>query len=288
MREGNHSVMEIDSDTRELVAKALLEDLGSGDLTAAAVVPEDAIAQATITQKEAGVVFGLDVASEVFRQTGAGGLEPQESEGEWRGEVPAAIARVGGPARALLAAERTALNFLCHLSGVATLTARFVARVELTGARVLDTRKTTPGLRTLEKAAVAAGGGTNHRRGLYDAILIKENHATIAGGVREAVRRAREAQPEMAIEVECRDLAEAGEAVEAGANRLLLDNMGPVMLRKVVAAARSSGDAPELEASGGITLANAAEIAESGVDYLSVGALTHSAPALDLSMTLET
>jgi nicotinate-nucleotide pyrophosphorylase (carboxylating) len=279
--------MEIDSDIRELVAKALLEDLGSGDLTAAAVVPEDATAQATITQKEAGVVFGLNVTAEVFRQTGAGGLEPEESEGEWRDAVPATIARVGGPARALLAAERTALNFLCHLSGVATLTARFVARVELTGARVLDTRKTTPGLRTLEKVAVAAGGGTNPRMGLYDAILIKENHATIAGGVGEAVRRAREAQPEMDIEVECRDLAEAGDAVEAGANRLLLDNMGPVVLRQVVAAVRSSSDAPELEASGGISLANVREIAETGVDYVSVGALTHSAPALDLSMTLE-
>jgi nicotinate-nucleotide pyrophosphorylase (carboxylating) len=280
--------MGIDSDTRELVARALLEDVGSGDVTAEAVAPEDASGRATITQKEAGVVFGLDVASEVFRQAGAGGLESEQSEGEWRDGVPVTIARVAGPARALLAAERTALNFLCHLSGVATLTARFVARVELTGARVLDTRKTTPGLRALEKAAVAAGGGTNHRMGLYDAILIKENHATIAGGVGEAVRRAREALPEMAIEVECRDLAEVGEAIEAGANRLLLDNMGPVVLRQVVAAVRSSADAPELEASGGITLANAAEIAESGVDYISVGALTHSAPALDLSMTLET
>ena len=279
--------MEIDSDTRELVARALLEDLGSGDVTAAAVVPKDAQGRATITQKEPGAVFGLDVAAEVFRQTGAGELEGRAEEGEWRGEVPATVASVTGPARALLAAERTALNFLCHLSGVTTLTATFVGRVELTGAKVLDTRKTTPGLRALEKAAVAAGGGTNHRMGLYDAILIKENHAAIAGGVGEAVRRAREARPELPVEVECRDLEEVGQGLEAGADRLLLDNMGPVELREAVAVARRSGDGPELEASGGIDLVNVREIAETGVDYVSVGALTHSAPALDLSMTLD-
>ena len=279
--------MEIDADTRELVARALLEDLGPGDVTAEAVVPEDAQGRATITQKEPGVVFGLDVAAEVFRQTGAGELEGRAEEGEWRDEVPATVANVAGPARALLAAERTALNFLCHLSGVATLTTTFVGRVELTGAKVLDTRKTTPGLRALEKAAVAAGGGTNHRMGLYDAILIKENHAAIAGGVREAVRRAREARPELPVEVECRDLEEVGQGLEAGADRLLLDNMSPVELREAVAVARGSGDSPELEASGGIDLVNVREIAETGVDYLSVGALTHSAPALDLSMTME-
>ena len=280
--------MEIDSDTRELVARALLEDLGSGDVTAEAVVPEDAQGRATITQKEPGVVFGLDVAAEVFRQTGAGELESRAEEGEWRDEVPATVASVTGPARALLAGERTALNFLCHLSGVATLTATFVGRVELTGAKVLDTRKTTPGLRALEKAAVAAGGGTNHRMGLYDAILIKENHAAIAGGVGEAVRRAREARPDLSVEVECRDLSDVREAVEAGANRLLLDNMDPVGLYEAVGVARGGGDdGPELEASGGISLVNVREIAETGVDYVSVGALTHSAPALDLSMTLD-
>jgi nicotinate-nucleotide pyrophosphorylase (carboxylating) len=280
--------VKIDSDTRELVARALLEDLGSGDVTAEAVVPEHASGRATITQKEAGVLFGLDVAAEVFRQTGAGELEDRAEEAEWRDDFPAVVASAAGPARALLAAERTALNFHCPLSGVATLTARFVARVELTGARVLDTRKTTPGLRTLEKAAVAAGGGTNHRMGLYDAILIKENHATIAGGVGEAVRRARQAKPDLTVEVECRDRDEIGEAIEAGADRLLLDNMSPIELHEAVAAARADGDGPALEASGGITLANVREIAESGVDYISVGALTHSAPALDLSMTLET
>ena len=279
--------MEIDADTRELVARALLEDLGPGDVTAEAVVPEDAQGRATITQKEPGVVLGLDVAAEVFRQTGAGELERRAEEGEWRDEIPATVASVAGPARALLAAERTALNFLCHLSGVATLTATFVGRVELIGAKVLDTRKTTPGLRALEKAAVVAGGGTNHRMGLYDAILIKENHAAIAGGVGEAVRRAREARPDLSVEVECRDLEEVGQGIEAGADRLLLDNMSPVELREAVAVARRSGDGPELEASGGIDLVNVREIAETGVDYVSVGALTHSAPALDLSMTID-
>ena len=279
--------MEIDSDTRELVARALLEDVGAGDVTAEAVVPEDALGRATIAQKEPGVVFGLDVAAEVFRQAGAGQLEGRMEEGDWRDEVPATVASVAGPARALLAAERTALNFLCHLSGVATLTATFVGRVELIGTRVLDTRKTTPGLRALEKAAVAAGGGINHRMGLYDAILIKENHAAIAGGVGEAVRRARDARPELSVEVECRNLEEVGQGIEAGADRLLLDNMSPVELREAVAVARRSGDGPELEASGGIDLVNVREIAETGVDYVSVGALTHSAPALDLSMTID-
>jgi nicotinate-nucleotide pyrophosphorylase (carboxylating) len=193
---------------------------------------------------------------------------------------------VAGPGRGLLAAERTALNLLAHLSGVATLTARFVRAIEGTGAGILDTRKTTPGLRALEKAAVAAGGGTNHRMGLYDAMLIKENHAALAGGVGEAVRRAREAQPGLPVEVECRDLNEVREGAEAGADRLLLDNMSPAELREAVAEAGGS-DGPELEASGGVTLDTVAEIAATGVDFVSVGALTHSAPALDLSITIE-
>jgi nicotinate-nucleotide pyrophosphorylase (carboxylating) len=278
--------MEIDSNIRELVARALLEDVGSGDVTAESVVPEDATGRATIAQKQPGVLFGVDVAAEVFRQAGAGGLDALVAEGEWRDDVPVAVAAAEGPARGLLAAERTALNFLCHLSGVATLTARFVREVDGTGARILDTRKTTPGLRALEKAAVGAGGGTNHRMGLYDAILIKENHAALAGGVGEAVRRAREAQPGLPIEVECSDLEEVSEGVEAGADRLLLDNMSPAELQQAVAAARDGGG-PELEASGGVTLENVAQVAASGVDYVSVGALTHSAPVLDLSLTID-
>jgi nicotinate-nucleotide pyrophosphorylase (carboxylating) len=279
--------MSVDPETQALVARALAEDLGSGDVTAEAVVPADASGQATITQKEAGVLFGLDAAAEVFRQTGAGELADRAAEGEWRDEVPATVATATGPARALLAGERTALNLLCHLSGVATLSARFVREVEGTSARILDTRKTTPGLRALEKAAVAAGGGTNHRMGLHDAILIKENHAALAGGVGKAVRRAREAMPGLPVEVECRNLDEVREGAEAGADRLLLDNMTPAELQEAVSVARRDEHEPELEASGGVTLETVAEIAASGVDYVSVGALTHSAPALDLSMTID-
>ena len=197
------------------------------------------------------------------------------------------MARVSGPARALLAGERVALNLLGHLSGIATLTAQFVRAVEGTGARVLDTRKTTPGLRTLEKAAVAAGGGVNHRIGLYDAILIKDNHAAIAGGVAEAVRRAREARPDLAIEVECRSLDEVREGVAAGARRLLLDNMDPAMLREAVALARDGGGrAPSSRPRAASASTTSREVAASGVDFVSVGALTHSAPNLDLSMEL--
>ena len=191
---------------------------------------------------------------------------------------------VVGSARALLSAERTALNFLQRLSGVATLTARCVEAVAGTGARILDTRKTTPGLRRLEKAAVAAGGGTNHRAGLYDAILIKENHAELAGGVGDAVRRARAHAPGLPLEVECRTNAEVDEALAAGAPRILLDNMSPAELRAAVA---QVGGRAELEASGGVTLQTLGEIAATGVDFVSVGALTHSAPALDLSLILE-
>jgi nicotinate-nucleotide pyrophosphorylase (carboxylating) len=273
---------------REIVARALAEDLGAGDVTAEAVIPKDAEARAEIVQNQPGIAFGLEAAAEVFRQAGAGELRAEAAEGEWRERVPAIVASAAGSARALLAAERTALNFLVHLSGVATLTARFVEAARGSGAVILDTRKTTPGLRALEKAAVAAASGTNHRMGLFDAILIKDNHAALAGGVGEAVRRAREALPGMEVEVECGDLDQVREAVAAGADRLLLDNMDPESLRAAVAAVREGGDnGPRLEASGGITLDNVSEVASTGVDYVSVGALTHSAPALDLSMRIE-
>ena len=276
---------------QDLVAQALAEDLGAGDLTSQAVVPADAHTRATISQKQPGVLSGFAAAEEVFRQAGAEGFDALVLEGEWRDDVPTRVATASGPARALLAAERTALNLLCHLSGVATLTARYVAAVAGTECQILDTRKTTPGLRSLEKAAVAAGGGRNHRFGLHDAILIKENHVTIAGGLGEAVRRAGEAEPERTVEVECRDLDEVAEAMDAGAGRLLLDNMEPEMLRRAVELRDSSGEAhgpvATLEASGGVTLENVAEVAATGVEYVSIGALTHSAPALDLSMLVE-
>jgi len=275
-------------DIREVVARALAEDIGSGDVTSNAVVPEQARARATIVQKQPGALFGLEAAREALEQSGADSFDPLLAEGEWRDDVPAAAARISGPARALLGGERVALNLLGHLSGIATLTARFVREVEGSGARILDTRKTTPGLRALEKAAVEAGGGVNHRLGLHDAILIKDNHAALAGGVGEAVRRAREAAPELEVEVECTTADEVREAIDAGAGRLLLDNMTLEQLRSAVTTARDAGgNRPKLEASGGVTLQNVAEIAATGVELISVGALTHSAPALDLSMELE-
>ena len=278
-------------DLRDLVARALAEDLGPGDVTSQAIVPSHAQARARIVQKEPGVVFGLDVAAEAFAQPGGGPLERLEPEGEWREAVPADVAAVRGPARALLAAERTALNFLCHLSGVATLTRRFVDAIDGAGAAILDTRKTIPGLRTLEKQAVAAGGGRNHRMGLHDAVLIKENHIALAGGLAEAVRSVRRADPSLEIEVECRDAGEVDEALRSGADGLLLDNMGVAELRAAVAARDAAEDRggrrATLEASGGVSLPSVAGIAATGVDFISVGALTHSAPALDLSMMLE-
>ncbi|MGZ5331282.1 MAG: carboxylating nicotinate-nucleotide diphosphorylase [Solirubrobacterales bacterium] len=271
----------------EIVTHALAEDIGPGDVTAEATIPDEARARASILQKQPGVLFGLDAAREALRQCGGESFDALVVEGHWREDVPVTVARAAGPARGLLAAERVALNMLGHLSGVSTLTARFVREIEGSGARILDTRKTTPGLRLLEKEAVAAGGGLNHRMGLYDAVLIKENHAAISGGVGEAVRRAREAQPRLQIEVECSDLDEVREAIAAGADRLLLDNMGREGLRAAVAAAREAGEPPGLEASGGITLETVAEVAATGVDFISVGALTHSAPALDVSMELQ-
>ena len=282
------SIQPSSGEIREVVERALAEDLGTGDVTSEATVPERTSASASIAQKQPGVLFGLEAAAEAFRLSGAESFDAMAVEGQWRETFPGTVARIFGPARALLAGERTALNLLGHLSGIATLTARFVREVEGTGVRILDTRKTTPGLRALEKAAVAAGGGTNHRMGLYDAILIKENHAAIAGGVGEAVRRAREAGGGLPVEVECRHVAEVRSAVEAGADRLLLDNMEPDVLRLAVTAARNGAlKPPKLEASGGVTLENVAEVASTGVDFISVGALTHSAPSLDLSMQMQ-
>jgi nicotinate-nucleotide pyrophosphorylase (carboxylating) len=268
----------------DLIDRALQEDLGDGDLTTAAVVPDGSRARARIEQKAPGVPAGLRVAEKVFER-----VDPElrwhahAAEGEWR--EGGLLAEVAGRAASILAAERVALNFLGRLSGIATATARYVRAVDGTGARVLDTRKTTPGLRALEKEAVRAGGGVSHRGGLFDAILVKENHAALAGGVGEAARRALAAAPAgVTVEVECATLAEVSEALDAGVPRLLLDNMSLDDLRRAV---ELSGGRAELEASGGITLDTIRPVAETGVDFISIGALTHSAPALDVSLLLD-
>jgi nicotinate-nucleotide pyrophosphorylase (carboxylating) len=276
----------LDAPTAELVRTALEEDIGAGDVTTRATVSTDTCARALITQKAPGVIYGLEPAETAFAL-----LDPEASferlvgDGEWR-EDGGPVLSVEGRAHALLSAERTALNFLAHLSGVATMAARAARAVQGTGARVLDTRKTTPGLRALEKAAVAAGGATNHRAGLYDAILIKENHIAAAGGIAAAIERARTAAPELAgtLEVEVRDPDEIEQALAAGAPRLLLDNMDDEQLRAAVA--QVAGRA-QLEASGGVTLQTLRARAQTGVEWISMGALTHSAPALDLSLIME-
>ncbi len=268
----------------ELVRRALAEDVGAGDVTSDATVPKRARARATITQKQDGVIYGVQVAIESFRALDGDVLVEQTGvEAAWR-EAGSVVLVVCGNARALLGAERTALNFLGGLSGIATLSARAVGELEGTGARVLDTRKTTPGLRTLQKQAVAAGGATNHRQGLFDAVLIKENHIAIAGGIAAAVSAARAHAPGLALEVEVRDAAEIDEALAAGAPRLLLDNMSLDELRSAVS--QVAGRA-ELEASGGVTLETLRAVAGTGVDFVSMGSLTHSAAALDLSLRLE-
>jgi nicotinate-nucleotide pyrophosphorylase (carboxylating) len=269
---------------QELIDRALAEDVGGGDVTTTALVPADARARARIVQKGPGVVAGLRVAEAVFRR-----VDPElrwhahAAEGEWRDG--GLVAEVAGAAAAILRGERVALNFLARLSGIATLTARYVQAVSGTGAVILDTRKTTPGLRALEKEAVRVGGGANHRFGLFDAVLVKENHVAAARGVRAAAELALAAAPAgMLVEVECQSLADVDEALAAGVGRLLLDNMDTDEMAEAV---RRAGGRAELEASGGVALDTVRAIADTGVDYISVGALTHSAPALDLSLQLE-
>ncbi|WP_018110956.1 carboxylating nicotinate-nucleotide diphosphorylase [Thermus igniterrae] len=260
----------------------LQEDLGPGDLTSLLTVPEGLQGEALILAKEEGVVAGLPLAERVFRLADPRvGFTPLVAEGARvaRGE---ALARLEGPLRGILAGERLALNLLQRLSGIATLTRAYVEALEGTKTRVLDTRKTTPGLRALEKYAVRVGGGQNHRFGLFDGILIKENHVRAAGGVGEAVRRAKAGAPHyLKVEVEVTSLEELEEALAAGADLILLDNFPLEALREAVA--RVGGRVP-LEASGNMTLERARLAAEAGVDYVSVGALTHSARALDLSL----
>jgi nicotinate-nucleotide pyrophosphorylase (carboxylating) len=266
----------------EMVLRALVEDVGSGDLTTDALVDDRATAVAVIHSKEAGVLAGLPAAERVFQILDAGvvfeGLLPEGSDLE----PGSKIARVRGTGRALLSGERTALNFLQHLSGVATATRRLAGLIAGTGGRLVDTRKTTPGLRALEKYAVRVGGGHNHRTGLFDGILIKDNHIKLAGGITAAVGRAREAAPHtVRVEVEVESLGQLEEALDAGADLILLDNMPDDLLREAVKLARGRA---LLEASGNINAANIRAVAETGVDLISVGAITHSAPALDISM----
>lgn len=276
-----------------LVRAALEEDIGAGDRTTEATVPADAVGAARIVARRAGVLFGREPAERVFRR-----LEPAV-ELAWRAEDGEAIAAetvvadVRGPLRAILTGERTALNFLGRLSGIASLARRFVEAVEGTGARITDTRKTTPGWRRLEKAATAAGGAVNHRSGLYDMILLKENHLRAAGGIPAALRAVRRSAGEgVPVEIEVTDPDELDEVLrrprEERPDRILLDNMAVATLRESVRRVGEAGaPRPLLEASGGVTLASVREVAETGVDLVSVGALTHSAPALDLSLLVE-
>src|SRR3954464_3248817 len=268
---------------KDLVKEALAGDVGKGDATSKLTVPRDAQARARVDQKEPGVIAGLEVAEAVFREVDRSlQFMALTSEGEWSEGGP--VCAIEGEARSILAAERVALNFLGRLSGVATLTARYVEAIQGTKARILDTRKTTPLLRELEKKAVLTGGGFNHRFGLDDAVLIKENHSKMAGGVGQATRDAIEGAPKgMMIVVECASLEEVDEALNAGATHLLADNMTDDELRETVV---RSEDRATVEASGGVNLERVRQIAETGVDFISVGALTHSAKALDLSLLL--
>jgi nicotinate-nucleotide pyrophosphorylase (carboxylating) len=271
----------------DVVDRALAEDLGAGDpassavdVTSTATIPPDLQGIADVATRAAGVVAGLEVAALVFERAGAAvTLVARDGDRVQPGDV---VLTASGPVRRLLTVERTMLNLLCHLSGIATLTARWVDAVEGTGARIRDTRKTTPGLRALEKYAVRCGGGVNHRMGLWDAALVKDNHVAAAGGVAEAFRLVRKEFPGLAVEVECDTVAQVREALAAGADLILLDNMSLEDLRTCVKLAPTT----VLEASGGLTLETAHDVAATGVTYLSIGALTHSAPILDLGMDL--
>jgi nicotinate-nucleotide pyrophosphorylase (carboxylating) len=269
----------------DVVRRALAEDLAGGtDVTSAATVPADQTAVGDLVARADGVIAGLPVAAAVFTTVDpAVRVQPRTADGERvrRGEV---LATVTGPTRSLLTAERTALNLLCHLSGVATATARWVDAVAGSGARIRDTRKTTPGLRALEKYAVRQGGGVNHRMSLSDAALVKDNHVIAAGGVAKAFALVRAAYPDLPVEVECDSVDDVREAVGAGADLVLLDNMSPAEMAAAVAVTRPAG--VRTEASGGLTLDTAGAVAATGVDYISVGALTHSAKVLDIALDL--
>ena len=273
----------------DLVDRALSEDLGGAgfdaDLTSAATIPADLQGTADVRTRSAGVVAGIELAALVLERAGAEVIRVR-SDGD-RLNPGDVVLTATGPVRRLLTVERTTLNLICHLSGIATLTAAWVDAVAGTGAQIRDTRKTTPGLRALEKYAVRCGGGVNHRMGLWDAALVKDNHVAAAGGVAEAFQAVRETFPGIAVEVECDTVAQVREAIDAGADLILLDNMSLSDLRASVELAHAPAHkAVLLEASGGLSLDVAPDVAATGVDYLSVGALTHSAPILDLGLDL--
>lgn len=271
----------------EVARRALREDLGRGDVTSQAAIPPDLRARGRFVARRELVVSGLGAAAAVFYEAGEVEFVPLAGEGEIA-SGGAVLAEVAGPARVVLAAERVALNLLMRLCGVATLTRRYVSAVEGTGARIADTRKTTPGLRALEKAAVRAGGGVNHRFGLDDGILLKDNHLALAGGVAEAVRRARAGAPHLLkVEVEVESERELREALAAGADAVLLDNMTPEEARRCIRVARRERPGVVVEVSGGVDLGTVRAYAEAGADLISVGALTHSAPAADISLEVE-
>jgi nicotinate-nucleotide pyrophosphorylase (carboxylating) len=274
--------MEIPLRVKEFIRSALEEDIGVGDMTSGLLVPEEHRASGVLVAKSGFMLAGLLFAEEVFRSLDSDIKFTQLAEEGSRVKKSAVLARITGRTQSLLAGERVALNILQRLSGVATLTNRFVKKVEDLDVRILDTRKTTPGMRYIEKYAVRIGGGYNHRFGLYDGILIKDNHIEAAGGIKNAVAQARENFRDK-IEVEAESLKDVKDAVQAGADIIMLDNMS---VKDMKAAVRIAGKKAKLEASGNVTIDNVRRLAETGVDYISVGALTHSAPAADISMKI--
>lgn len=282
------ATLAVDDAALALIDSALAEDRGAGDWTTLWTVPAGTRVQASIIAKAHGVIAGVPLAAAVFLRLDArAGIDVVAGDGTLvrQGEP---VMRIRGPGRAILTGERVALNCLQRLSGVATLTHRFVTAVQGTGAQILDTRKTTPGWRTLEKAAVRAGGGVNHRAGLYDMVLIKENHAAIAGGIAEAVKRVRDQNANgLPVTVEIHSTDELEEALRVGVERVLLDNFDTPTIAAMVQTARRRPNPPLIEASGNMSLERVREVAEAGVDFISVGALTHSAPAFDLSLLIE-
>jgi nicotinate-nucleotide pyrophosphorylase (carboxylating) len=275
------------ADVAEVVHRALAEDLGAeGDVTTLATIAPTMIGAADVVARQAGVVAGLEVARYVFETVSQGRLRTELGSADGsRVDAGEVIATVRGPLRDILTAERTALNMLGHLSGVATLTRDWVDAVEGSGAQIRDTRKTMPGLRSLEKYAVRVGGGVNHRMSLSDAALVKDNHVAAAGGVVAAFDAVRRAYPDVDVEIEVDTVEQARAVVDAGADLVLLDNMAPADMKAVV---EYTAGRARLEASGGLRLDNAREVAETGVDYLAVGALTHSAPVLDIGLDIRT